>query len=88
MYVGHLAVVVALQALSLSLLPLAAPSAALGPAIAVGTPGTEPPGGGHWKLGTLMMTILTLFYHHRSSDSPDIGCTGYTSLDISDTEGT
>jgi len=40
-YVGHLAVVVALQALSLSLLPLAAPSAALGPAIAVGTPGTE-----------------------------------------------
>ena len=36
--------VVALQALSLSLLPLAAPSAALGPAIAVGTPGTEAPG--------------------------------------------
>ena len=46
-YVGHLAVVVALQALSLSLLPLAAPSAALGPSIAIGTPGTEAPGGGH-----------------------------------------
>ena len=44
-YVGHLAVVVALHALSLSLLPLAAPSAALGPSIAIGTPGTEAPGG-------------------------------------------
>ena len=48
MYVSHLAVAVALLALPLSLLPLAAAPAALGPAIAVGTPGTEAPGGGHY----------------------------------------
>ena len=34
------------------------------------------------------MTNLTLFCHHRSSDSPGTDCTGYTSQDRSDTGGT
>ena len=43
-YVGHLAVAVALGALALSLLPLTSPPAALRPAMAVVTPGAESPG--------------------------------------------
>ena len=93
-YVGHLAVAVALHAPILSLLSLTSPSALLGPAMAVGAPGAEAPVEDHdmrvmtWRHGDCDHDNLTWFYPHRSSDTPDTGCIGYTSPGRSDTGGT